>query len=145
MARRSYTVAQHEAAHLVIGVRLGLKLREAVLGEEPFPGRPGWLRLGYVWFERGPRKTTARALTYAAGVAWDRSRGHAVPERVGDMQLLRQCVRSVHDVESTVAAATAMLSDLREAHELCTRALLERDLRGADVAALARGEWISDL
>jgi hypothetical protein len=137
--QRPLDIAQHEAAHVVVGVALGLKLRRAVLAKRDLGG--GYEEHGYSWFPAGTaRKRNAMALMFAAGIAWDRMVGDDL-EGV-DAALVRELVHSAHDVETCVTAAGALLAGLSGAHARVTRALLERDLTGADIQALARGEQI---
>jgi hypothetical protein len=160
---RLLSVAKHEAAHVVVGVATGLKLREAVIGVGPWPG--GLIRLGYVWFGKpGPRRREAFALMTAAGIAWDRKAGPMPANELaqlateagvevdgsaslssgGDVALLREYTSGKHGAEACIRAAGAMLADLRVAHARVTRALLTRDLKGTDIATLARGETLEE-
>jgi hypothetical protein len=142
MARaRDLQTAQHEAAHVVVGVALGLRLREAAIGEGSGHGAPGWL--GYTLFDVPRSARMAWVLTLAAGVAWDRAVGD-VPAPDGDTRLLRRLGYRGRAVGALVAASGAMLAGLGAAHARVTRALLERDLTGADIAAIARGERPDD-
>lgn len=139
---RDLETAQHEAAHLVVGVALGLRLRRAVV--EPAP-RPDWTAPGYCWFPvRGYtlRKRSALALMYAAGMAWEAGFGRP---SITDARLCRQLVTSRQDVYALEKAARAMLIELAPVHKQVTRALLDRDLTGVDVARLARGERLDSL
>lgn len=136
---RSLEVAQHEAAHVVVGVALGLRLVRAALAPDPDldPHEDG-----AAWFAAERRHSQAWALTVAAGVAWERAAtGQRWPHASsGDARLLRRLARGRHARESLVRAAGAMLATLAPVHARVTRALLDRDLGPADVAALARGE-----
>jgi hypothetical protein len=87
-------------------------------------------------------------VTGAAGVAWERAvdpstRDDEGPQR-DDWAALLEAVPSLHDAETCVRAAAALLRTLGPEHQRVTRALLERDLTGADLTALAHGEQISD-
>jgi hypothetical protein len=82
----------------------------------------------------------------AAGVAWERA---IAPERCDehgparyDWIDLLENTPSRHDAETCVRAASALLAGLGVVHARVTRALLERDVTGDDIAALARGERI---
>ena len=136
--RRLLSVAQHEAAHVVVGVALGLRLGRA----SALPWAEGE---GYCWFPLPPgRRTWADAVTGAAGVAWERAVEPTIADDVGgqrgDWAELLAAVPSRHDAETCVRAAAALLAGLGAAHARVTRALLERDLGPDDIAALARGE-----
>ena len=138
---RDAAVAAHEAAHVVVGVALGLRLRAAAVGLER-EGRT-WYE-GFAWFHAAPSRRIADAVSFAAGVAWDRALGEAPHSSSEDYRLCRELCTSRHDVETCVALAAAILSARRTAHRRVTRALLERDLTAQDIAALARGERIEE-
>lgn len=130
---RSLEDAQHEAAHLVVGVAVGMRLIEAVL-------RPRGDDLGYTWFYAGT--SLQENLMSAAGIAWERQVGDLVHAR-GDFACLRaKGVRAYRTIRALEVAAWAILRERAGAHVLVTRALLERDLTGRDVARLARGERV---
>jgi hypothetical protein len=136
---RSLDMAQHEAAHVVVGVALGLRLDRAALAPAPdLDPHEG----GAAWFIVGRNHRQAWALTVAAGVAWERAcTGVRWPHgSSADSRILRGLVRGRHAREALIRAAGAMLTTLAPVHARVTRALLERDLGPADVAALARGE-----
>lgn len=132
---RSLTIAQHEAAHVVVGVALGLRLREVAVG-------PGTLAMraweGYAWFyvPRGARM--AWALTCAAGVAWERAtRGPGAD--AGDLAELRRMGFRGRGVDALATAAAAIVESRRVAHTRVTRALMDRDLNTQDIATIACG------
>lgn len=140
MEIRDVDTAQHEAAHVVVGVACGLRLRRGVIGYT----RAGSEHLaGYTHFQRGG-PPEGWALMYAAGVAWDRTLAIDPFQSSRDYRLLRSCSWGTRGAEIWVRAATAMLAGLRSEHVRVTRALLERDVTGADIAALCRGEKIED-
>jgi len=132
---RPLSIAQHEASHVVVGVRLGLRLKRATAA-------PSGGLLGYAWFPRG--HAHALALMYAAGVAWERECGTATWLAEGDVKLVRQYAPGRGGLATCVRAAGAMLAALGGPHARVTRALLERDLTGADLEALARGERLPE-
>lgn len=130
---RDLDVAQHEAAHVVVGVALGLRLRKAVVGRVAH-------MLGYAWFTNHGSKT-AHAVMYAAGVAWNHALGEHSP---ADAKLCREQVKTDADVRTCVRLAGDLLKSRGEAHKRVTLALLQRDLNSRDIAAIARGERLSD-
>jgi hypothetical protein len=137
---RCLQTAQHEAAHVVVGVALGLRLRRAVVSR----ARPGWTSGGYCEWHEAPARPFADALMYAAGVAWEDALGHGEPEHAsGDLRLLTGVVGR-GEVRAAVRAAGALLVRLAPTHALVTRALAERDLTARDVARLLRGERLGD-
>jgi hypothetical protein len=126
-----FDIAQHEAAHVVVGVSLGLRLYEAALTL-----RPGETWGGHCWFPRGHNE--ALAIMYAAGIAWERAlRNGRSPI---DAKLCRALVSSRHAVQTCVRAAGAIIATSSAIHTRVTRALLDQNLRGRDVEAIARGE-----
>lgn len=141
MRKRSLDVAQHEAAHIVVGAALGMRMRRAVL-----EARPGWTWSGGVWFDGRASTTEAWGLMLAAGVAWEfATAGHARGAR-GDLAVLRSMGVGTRDrVRALATASAALLAGLGPAHARVTRALLERDLTGQDIARLARGERLTDV
>jgi hypothetical protein len=131
---RSLADAQHEAAHVVVGVALGLRLCEARLT----PADPEIL--AYALFAPGPCE--AERIMYAAGVAWERHAGD-LAHAAGDLEALRRGgVRGNARLRALERAAWAVLVSRPGAHASVTRALLERDLTAADVRRLARGERV---
>ena len=112
--------AQHEAAHVVVGVALGLVLIRATVtasGDD----------LGFAEFEDGPRE--ANLIMFAAGVAWERRVGDLVYAQ-GDLEILRGTfrVRGTARLVALERAAWAILETRSALHARVTRALLERDL-----------------
>ncbi len=131
--KRALATAQHEAAHVVVGVALGLRLREAVIGEAEVAGE----RLeGYAWFPGANRLDWG--ITLAAGVARSRAHGAEGDARL-DLAELRRLRFSARNVESLVIAAWAILTERSEAHARVTAALLQRDLVESDIALIAEG------
>ena len=135
MSARPLDVAQHEAAHVVVGVALGLRLHSASALPSPKEDL-----LGHAWFPYGSR--IALSIMYSAGVAWDRLTGAGLSE--GDVVLVREIERSAAGVRASVRAARALITELRGVHAQVTRALLKQDLRHQHIAALARGERLVD-
>lgn len=127
-------VAMHEAAHIVVGVALGLRMRRAVLRHTSMGG--GWFELGHVLFEGNPQgaQREALAIMYAAGVAWDRG------TNPHDRELLRELAPNRHTQRAFVRSADALLYRLADVQSRVSAALLERNLTGKDITALARGE-----
>lgn len=123
--------AQHEAAHVVVGVALGLRLHRATIvraGDE----------LGSCTFLTGARE--AELLMLAAGPAWERRVG-ALEHAAGDYAVLRRMrVRGNARLRALELAAWAVLEARAAAHARVTRALLAGDVTARHVAALARGE-----
>lgn len=135
MTVRPFGVVQHEAAHVVVGVSLGARLRASSVTRW---SRGGDLLVGgWTWF---PHSSDYQdALITAAGIAWERAvdGGLAAQDEID----LRTIVgRSRVDFESCVIAAGAILETRATAHARVVRALLEHDLTHADIERLARGE-----
>lgn len=119
--------AQHEAAHLVVGLALGLRLRRATIK------RDGDL-LGYVHFHDGPRE--AELITWAAGLAWERRFGD-LEHAAGDLALLRSArVKGNARLRALERAAWCVLESRADVHERVARALLDDDVTAASVSRL---------
>jgi hypothetical protein len=141
--KRLLAIAQHEAAHVVVGVALGLRLGRA--SAAPWATKNGDEGDGYCWFPLPPgRRTWADAVTGAAGVAWERAVAPGDSDEEGaqryDWSELLAAVPSRHDAETCVRAAAALLAGLGAAHARVTRALLDRDLGPDDIEAMVHGE-----
>ncbi len=133
---RCLQTAQHEAAHLVVGVALGLRFRRARV----LRARPGWTASGYCEWYGAPARPFADAVMYAAGIAWEQALGDKDPEHYsGDLRLCKATVGAA-EVPACVRTARALLAHLSPLHARVTRALGERDLTARDVARLVRGE-----
>lgn len=132
---RDLDVAQHEAAHVVVGVALGLHLREVVVGNRG-------AMIGYALFSVPRRHRIAWAITLAAGIAFERRVGEDESAARGDRRLLRKLGHGTYAIEAFVKSADALLETRGLAHARVTRALLARDLVNADVEAIARGERV---
>jgi hypothetical protein len=131
---RRLDVAQHEAAHVVVGVAVGLKMRTARLNG-------GGDSFGDVWFPEA--FGVQGALMYAAGAAWEK----ATPSGYGhehDLRAIRTLGFRGPALNSLLLAAGDMLAARGPIHRRVTQALLEKDLSGHDIAALARGERLKD-
>lgn len=123
--------AQHEAAHVVVGKALGLRLIRATLAaEDPADA-------GYAHFGDGARE--ALMLMYAAGIAWERRAGGDVGYARGDVAALRDMrVYGNARVIALERAAWAILEGRAALHARVTRALLEGDLTDRDLRAIWR-------
>lgn len=120
---------------MVVGVALGLKLRSAAVVR--WVDEEGTVAAGWTWFPEGSRE--ALALMYAAGIAWERATGGRRYE-AGDSRCLRELIgTSRQGFEACVTAAAALLESRAVAHARVTRVLLEQDITGEDVAAIAQG------
>jgi hypothetical protein len=129
-------VAQHEAAHVVVGVALGLHLERAELAP-PDPSMSGCAT-----FAVPRRHNQAWALTVAAGIAWERAAtGRRRPWGARlDARLLRRLVRGRHAREALIRAAAAMLATMGGVHARVTRALMDGPVDSSAIAALALGK-----
>ncbi len=125
--------AEHEAAHLTVGLALGLRLRKATIVPSPL-GRRG-IACGYVWFY-SERKYLARAIMYGAGAVWDRKAGFEPDDTsAGDLAQVATLV-SRADVPTCLKLAEELLDSRRRLHARIASELCDRDLSGADVEAL---------
>ncbi len=134
---RDLEAAQHEAAHVVVGVAVGLHLlRASVLP----PPAENWTAPGHCWFRGDPKRHVAEATMFAAGVAWERAVGNSDPTDA--YHDLAGCVDLVgpDNAETCIRLARATLFELARVHTRVTRALLERDLTVRDISKIVRGE-----
>lgn len=125
--------AQHEAAHVVVGVTLGLRLYRATI--HPHDGAPD--DSGYAWFWDGPRE--AELIMAAAGVAWERRVGDVWHARDDIAWLRSRRVRGNARLVALERAAWAVLESRAALHARVTRALLEGDVTPRVLRTLVRG------
>jgi hypothetical protein len=134
---RDVPTAQHEAAHVVVGVSLGMRLRRAAL-------YTGWIdgdyASGYAWLTGGSRETCC--LMLAAGVAWDRAVGNPAWWSAYDAREARALCSSRNGYDAMVRAAAALLGGMTAVHSRVTSALLERDIGHLDIVAICHGAEI---
>lgn len=137
MTERSLHLAQHEAAHVVVGVALGLRLRRAVVG---YHVQDGVEMDGFAWFTNHG-SPFAHAVMFAAGIALDKAHDDSSP---ADAALCREIVQTDDNIRTCVRIAKLILSSSKAIHKRVTMALLERNLNGRDIAALARGQKLTE-
>jgi len=125
--------AEHEAAHVVVGLALGLRLRKATIKPQPF-GATG-IALGLSWFAHDKRYL-AVGIMFAAGVAWDRRTGFADETTHTDYELARATLRRRADVDTAVRLAGELLDGRRRMHARVASELCDRDLGPRDIEAL---------
>lgn len=126
--------AQHEAAHVVVGCALGLRLVRATL-QVTAPEDAG-----EVQFEGSVRNVEAWCLMFAAGVAWERRHGDVAWAHV-DVGCLRQWgVKGNARIRTLERAAWALLEGRRRAHTQVTRALLDGGIGPREIAAMVLKE-----
>jgi hypothetical protein len=124
--------AQHEAAHVVVGVTLGLRLSRATIA----PADPEALGLTE-WAAPWPRE--ADLLMTAAGVAWERRAGDLAHAAFDLRALRRMGVRGNARLVALERAAWAVLESRAALHARVTRALLEGDVTPRVLRTLVRG------
>ena len=138
MEIRDLETAQHEAAHVVVGCAVGLRLDRAAIG--PWPGsrksKPCDDAMGWAEFFEVRGDGTAQAIMIAAGIAWDRGLRFSPRFSSYDWRECNKIVRGRRSVEACVTAAAAILAGRMSVHARVTRALLERDLTAADLAEI---------
>ncbi len=137
MAHIDHAVAEHEAAHIVVGLALGLRLRRAVVG--PCEWR-GWAALGYTWFAVGPRKRLAAGIMSCAGIAWEARPSGDAQGAAGDRILAREWLTSLHDVAVGTRIAAEILRGRRAIHARLAAELTDGALGPRDIARLCAGE-----
>lgn len=132
---RTIEDAQHEAAHVVVGVALGLRLFSASIGRTI--ERDGESAGTTVWYPK-PWPREADLIMTAAGVAWERHCGDLANASYDLNDLRRAGVKGNARIRVLERAAWALLMSRPEMHARVTRALLEGPFTEADVRAMAR-------
>ncbi len=127
---RSFADAQHEAAHVVVGLALGLRLDCVRI-------YPDQRSSETVWYATPWHPEAVRIMT-AAGVVWERRCGD-LRHAAYDLADLRRDRVTGKRLTACERAAWALLAERSALHTRITRALLEDDLTAADVRAIARG------
>jgi len=135
---RDADTAAHEAAHVVVGLALGLRLRRAVVRRHTLAGVT---YDGYALFTGGRHSAEALALMHAAGVAHERAVGGLAVHAAADFRAVREYASSRRGVEALVVAAAAILAGRQREHARMTRALLAHDLSGADIRAICHSNF----
>ncbi len=129
------TTAEHEAAHVVVGVALGLKLLGASAspnlkhnteGHALFRGVQGW-----------GRRRLAFGIMYCAGVAYERRPGGNLDHSDTDFRLARACVSSVGDVQTGIRVADEIMAARRRALARVAAELLDGTLGPRDIERLS--------
>jgi hypothetical protein len=135
---RDLDVAQHEAAHVVVGCALGLTFRRAMIGTHAGTINPRETWDGETWFLERPGDDIGHAIMAAAGVTWDqRMHGHVLDVPESDLWYVRRYARgSRRRVESCIRAAATILEARAGVHRRVTRALMDQDLTPAGLRAL---------
>ncbi len=128
---RALEDARHEAAHAVVGVYLGLRLRTVRLTEEH-----NWV--GYAQFYCPRSKRLQAGVMFAAGPAGDAIHGLAHHYGwAGDYREMADLYFSAAERRVLIDMATRYLrGPCRRAWETVTDVLLHRDLSGAEIKAL---------
>lgn len=129
-------VAEHEAAHVVVGLALGLKLGRASTtpSVEPNVG----LVHGSVWFREG-RGRMAMGIMFAAGRAWEQRAGGTLWWAWRDTELARRYLIGPANLKTAVKVAREILDGRRRVHAKIASELCDRDLTSADIEALILG------
>lgn len=128
--------AQHEAAHVVVGSALGLRLIRAWIGERVIGGK---IYLGMAEWHPKPWPREADLLMTAAGIAWERRSGGDLIHASGDVADLRRAgIKGNARIRVLERAAWALLVERQGLHARITRALLDGEVTGADLRRIAR-------
>lgn len=135
---RDLATAQHEAAHVVVGIALGLRLVAARLDPADHPDWEGYAHLE-------GECSLAHAIVAAAGLAWERRVTGNLDGAAYDLRNLRRLYGcrgkgAKAKIRTLERAAWAILEARGAQHARLSRILAERDLTGADIRALVRGE-----
>lgn len=124
--------AEHEAAHVVVGLALGLPLKIATLRQEV------WRSIeieGYVWFG-APSKRLAHGIVACAGIVWESKPGGSPTGARGDRALAAEYLGAPADVRTGCKIASEILRTRQTALARVARELCDRDLRPAELAEL---------
>lgn len=143
MTARDRATAQHEAAHAVVGVYLGLPLRRVRVAELS----PTHFGTGFAHFKcarvdapnwEGYARRLHLGIMYAAGAAGDALHGRNLPyEWRDDFKLVREVGFSKAERRVLLDIARQYLAGpCRRPWGAVTEALLERDLTGPEIKAL---------
>ncbi len=135
--------AEHEAAHVVVGLALGLPLKIATVRSDV------WRKIelgGFTWFG-GFRNRLAHGIMSCAGIVWERRPGGDPRGARGDATLAREYLRTpirggstAANVETGCNLAAEILRTRQSALARVARELCDRDLRPADLAEMVLGE-----
>jgi hypothetical protein len=138
VSRDPLAVAQHEAAHVIVGLALGLRLRRVTVKPERVKGVG--LLLGNTVFDARCGSVEAWSLTYAAGSAWEKRHGDWRHAWLDEARLRERNVRG-RGLAALEHAAWCVLHRASGAHARLTRKLLDAgELSGHEVQALLGGE-----
>jgi len=136
-------MAQHEAAHVVVGCVMGLRFRKATVSREWDPIERDFIG-GATYFDGRYGTHLAWEIMGAAGIAWSKIAGCPWQWHRYDLKELKRSVRTERGRRAVIRTAAVLLQGLSREHTKVTRALMERDITGKDLAAIARGEAIDD-
>jgi hypothetical protein len=138
--RDSLAIAQHEAAHVVVGAALGLRLRHVTIVETK---RDGILLDGCAVFDGRCGSVEAWALMFAAGLVWERKQGDVGYAWIDRARMRAQGAHTDAAVFAYEHAAWCVLMRAADTHARVTRALLsEHELTRADLAEMLRFELV---
>lgn len=130
---RRTDVAEHEAAHVVVGASLGLPFKRAKVGREEWRS---FVIEGLTWF--GGRCWLAHGITACAGVVWERREGGSRLGAAADRRNAQNCFDQ-RNISTGCKAAADILRTRGEILERVARELCDRDLGPAELAELAVG------
>jgi hypothetical protein len=135
--------AEHEAAHVGVGLALGLPLKVATLK------RSVWQKIeieGFVWFG-DLRNRLAHGVMACAGVVWEARPGGEPKGARGDLTNARFFLQSVRrgsslaaNVQTGCKLAAEIMRTRQRVLARVARELCDRDLRPAELAEMVVGE-----
>lgn len=130
----------HEAAHIVVGCALGMRVRSATA--EPSFRANGQRVLGLVSFCNADPE--ALAIMFAAGVMWERRFGD-IDTAWGDLAMLRQMrISASARLRTLETCAWEILRQRLAIHTTVASALRRGPLRHREIQRLAIGEPAAD-
>src|SRR4051812_35587932 len=133
---RDLETCKHEAAHVVVGTALGLRLRKVTVAKEP-EGK--WTSEGWCWFTNHG-SALSHGIMYAAGVVWERAHGRESPldyrymlEELKVYMPDDSGITTNLETRTCIRIAGLLLRNHGSAHKRVTEALLEKDLTEKDI------------
>lgn len=133
---RTLQTARHEAAHAVAAELFGIPVTRVELYEKPKRGL-----IGACHFDRRFNQgRLVHAIIAAAGPVAEH-RWHRLPRRwfpTGDAKMLEKAFPAPCDLSLVVASARSLVSRNAKKIDRVARALVKRDLSGAEVRRLLR-------
>lgn len=128
--------AEHEAAHVVVGLALGLPLKIARARLERWKG----IEIeGFVWFG-APSRRMAHGITACAGIVWENQPGGSKVGASADRAHAAYYLRTAESIRTGCKVASEIIRTRGAILARVARELCDRDLRPAELAEMVVGE-----